>query len=242
MATKDLLICVSKGVLGMHATPNFFHFHAVFGKTSCQIIDYCPPPLGLAPPHLGNSRSTTGPPLNWILSFPMFGLIWLRAFNLILCKIILRVSRGNHFAYRVETSHQCDYSLRDIHKLFLIHQKHNSAFTLTKIKTDTMVRNVGSNAHMHSHLRHDGDFTQTFCQMIHWNLGKQECIPVGCVPPVDRIPACTAQGGGGVSQHALGRGVSAQGVCIPACNGADTPRGQTDTCENITFANFVCGR
>ena len=22
----------------------------------------------------------------------------------------------------------------------------------------------------------------------------------------------------------------------------DTPRGQTDTCENITFANFVCGR
>ena len=37
-------------------------------------------------------------------------------------------------------------------------------------------------------------------------------------------------------------GVCSQGVCIPACNGADTPRGQTDTCENITFANFVCGR
>ena len=30
------------------------------------------------------------------------------------------------------------------------------------------------------------------------------------------------------------------GVCIPACNGTDTPHGQTDTCENITFANFVC--
>ena len=155
----------------------------------------------------------------------MFGLIWLRAFNLILCKIIFRVSRGNHFAYRVETSHQCDYSLRDIHKLFLIHQKHNSAFTLTKTKTDTMARNVGSNAHMHSHLRHDGDFTQTFCQMIHWNLGKQECIPVGCVPPAcwpypsmhctggrGCIPACTGQGG-----------VCPGGVCIPACNGADTP-------------------
>ena len=29
--------------------------------------------------------------------------------------------------------------------------------------------------------------------------------------------------------------------CIPACNGADTSLlcGQTDTCENITFANFV---
>ena len=46
----------------------------------------------------------------------------------------------------------------------------------------------------------------------------QECIPVGCVPS-----AAVAVGGGGVSQHALGRGVSAQGVstqggcvCIPA--------------------------
>ena len=42
-------------------------------------------------------------------------------------------------------------------------------------------------------------------------------------PLVDRILACTAQGGGGsVSQHALGRGVcipacTGQGVCIPAC-------------------------
>ena len=33
-------------------------------------------------------------------------------------------------------------------------------------------------------------------------------------------------------------GVSAQG-CIPACIGADIPRGQTDTCENVTFANFL---
>ena len=33
--------------------------------------------------------------------------------------------------------------------------------------------------------------------------------------------------------------MSALGVCIPACNGADTPpHGQTDTCENMTFANF----
>ena len=52
--------------------------------------------------------------------------------------------------------------------------------------------------------------------------------------------------GGCVSQHALGRG------CIPACTvkggvypsmqWGRHPRGQTDTCENITFANFVCGR
>ena len=33
--------------------------------------------------------------------------------------------------------------------------------------------------------------------------------------------------GGGVSQHAMGQ--------TPPCE-------QTDTCENITFANFVCGR
>ena len=38
-------------------------------------------------------------------------------------------------------------------------------------------------------------------------------------------------------------GVPAWGVCIPACIEVDTsPCGQTDTCENITFANFVCGR
>ena len=87
-------------------------------------------------------------------------------------------------------------------------------------------------------------------------------------PLVDRIPACTGQVG--VSQHALdrgvcipactGQGVSAQGmsaqggVCPEGClhrgvwqtlprgPKADTPtRGQTDTCENITFANFVSG-
>ena len=78
-------------------------------------------------------------------------------------------------------------------------------------------------------------------------------------------PACTGQGVC-VSQHALGRGwcVSPSmhwaGGCIPACTGQGVsaqgmsawrglPRGwqtpscgQTDICENMTFANFVCGR
>ena len=65
-----------------------------------------------------------------------------------------------------------------------------------------------------------------------------------------------------VSQHALRRGVSAwggwgclpRGVCpggclplvwggvYPSMQWARPPRGQTDTCENITLANFVCGR
>ena len=87
---------------------------------------------------------------------------------------------------------------------------------------------------------------------------------------VDRTPACTAQGGclpGGSAQwwglSVQGGCVSAQGgVCpgVGACLGGCLPRGclpkrvyasrqwarppcgQTDTCENITFANFVCGR
>ena len=61
-----------------------------------------------------------------------------------------------------------------------------------------------------------------------------------------------------VSQHAQCRGVSAQrrvcpGACLPRgtfarwdvsqhAMGRHNPFGQTDTCENITFANFVCGR
>ena len=39
------------------------------------------------------------------------------------------------------------------------------------------------------------------------------------------------------------RGLSARGVCIRAWNRADPPpRGKKDTCENIPFANLVCGR
>ena len=56
---------------------------------------------------------------------------------------------------------------------------------------------------------------------------------------------CLGVGAGSVPRG----GVSAQGGvcfwsrgCIPAYNGADTPHGQTDTCENVTFANFVCGQ
>ena len=50
----------------------------------------------------------------------------------------------------------------------------------------------------------------SFCTC--WNKNKQECIPVGCVPPACwSYPSmhCMA---GCVSQHALGRGVSAWGV------------------------------
>ena len=66
------------------------------------------------------------------------------------------------------------------------------------------------------------------------------------------IPTCTGQGVY-PSMHWAGEvsawGVSARGcltgVCVadtPPGPEADTPCGQTDTCENITFANFVCGR
>ena len=51
----------------------------------------------------------------------------------------------------------------------------------------------------------------------HECTGKQECISVGCVPPACLpYPACTGQVG--VSQHALGRGVSVHGgVCPWGC-------------------------
>ena len=77
----------------------------------------------------------------------------------------------------------------------------------------------------------------------------QECIPAGCVPPACwPYPSmhCT-----GVCVHpsmhwALGclpRGVPAQGGVYPSMQwGRHPPCGQTDPCENITFANFVCGR
>ena len=75
------------------------------------------------------------------------------------------------------------------------------------------------------------------------------------------MPACTGHGVECVSQHAGGQGVSARvggcllgwmstkwgvclggGVCPGVCVWQTPPaRGQTDTCENITFAN-VCGR
>ena len=76
------------------------------------------------------------------------------------------------------------------------------------------------------------------------------------------IPACTLQGrgclprgmsawrgggvctGGGVCKGSClpREGVSAQGRQTPPGPEADSPCGQTDTCENITFANFVCWR
>ena len=104
-----------------------------------------------------------------------------------------------------------------------------------------------------------------------WNavmatLLKQECIPVGCLQPSSWpyasmhfagggcLPGGSASGlvPGAVCHWSGGGGVSASGPgcvciwsrgrgCITACNGADTPCGQTDTCENITFAGVNKG-
>ena len=70
------------------------------------------------------------------------------------------------------------------------------------------------------------------CSLQSWNKSllyrnehtlKQECIPVGCVPP-----ALYCMGGSPWQRPPWTR--------IPPL------RGQTNTCENITFANFVCRR
>ena len=73
---------------------------------------------------------------------------------------------------------------------------------------------------------------------------KQDCIPVGCIPPAcwPYLPACIAQGGGVCSGGCL-LWESCSGGGIPACTEADSPIDRmTDTCKNITFANFVCER
>ena len=77
-------------------------------------------------------------------------------------------------------------------------------------------------------------------------------------PFVDCIPACTAQGGVSASGQGAGGGclpvvpgrylprrVSASGpggVSQHAMGQTPAPCGQTDTCENITFRNFICRR
>ena len=70
--------------------------------------------------------------------------------------------------------------------------------------------------------------------------------------PIDRKAKFDTRMHFGVCQgvSAQESGVSAQGgacpgeVCgkHPPGSEADTPRGQTDTCENIIFAKFICGR
>ena len=72
-------------------------------------------------------------------------------------------------------------------------------------------------------------------------------------------PGVSAQGGvclwslggggsasGGSASGPWGEGMSGSGVpggCVSQhAMGQTPPRGQTDTCENITFADFVCGR
>ena len=84
---------------------------------------------------------------------------------------------------------------------------------------------------------------------------QQECIPVGCVPSAAVamcIPAYTGQGG--VSQHALGRGVYPSmhwaGGCLPRrvcvsqhALGKHPPLNRmTDRCKNITLPELRCVR
>ena len=58
----------------------------------------------------------------------------------------------------------------------------------------------------------------------HWMQLKQDCIPVGCVPPArwPYLPACSAPGGGLLWGGCLLRGCLVLGG-IPACSEADPP-------------------
>ena len=58
-----------------------------------------------------------------------------------------------------------------------------------------------------------------------WVHFKQECLPVGCVPPVS---------------VAVSPVMHASPATHAPCHARPPP--WTNTCENNTFANFVCGR
>ena len=105
---------------------------------------------------------------------------------------------------------------------------------------------------------------------IRKNKSKQDCIPVGCVPPscCPISQHALHWGGGGFCSwgvsgpgvvSAPGRGAWSwgvpasgpggclplvpRGVCVTACNGADTPVNIiTDTCKNITLPQLRCRR
>ena len=76
---------------------------------------------------------------------------------------------------------------------------------------------------------------------------KQECIPVGCIPPAAVAMSISACTGHCVSQHALGRGcvypsIPAQGVSVggvyPSMHWGRHPlwaEWLTDRCKDITF-------
>ena len=73
--------------------------------------------------------------------------------------------------------------------------------------------------------------------------GQGVCIP-GCTGGC--IPGCTGQGGicpgGGVCPGGWGCGRHPPGTRGRHPHPLPFPGGQTDTCENVTFATFVCGR
>ena len=95
---------------------------------------------------------------------------------------------------------------------------------------------------------------------------EQDCIPVGCIPPVSPSMLCSGgyawsqwKGRGGLvlgevawSRGGAWSGVPGPGGClvpgggIPASTEADTPLSPvnriTDACENITLPQLRCGR
>ena len=80
------------------------------------------------------------------------------------------------------------------------------------------------------------------------NTNKQECIPVGCIPSA-AVAVCSWGGGGILPQcmvgytHPPGPGLDPPGQTpqpLPWPGPRDPPEDRmTDTCKNITFANFV---
>ena len=74
---------------------------------------------------------------------------------------------------------------------------------------------------------------------------QQECIPSGCVPPAAVAvpdPGQTPQAPPWVWAWKPTRHAGIHDRDLQGMLGSPPPCGQTDTCKNITFTNFVCGR
>ena len=78
---------------------------------------------------------------------------------------------------------------------------------------------------------------------------SQHALSRGCLPEGVSAWGGVCQGTGGVLSRGCLPGSVCPGGCLPGAGdisqhamGQTPPCGQTDICENITFANFFCGR
>ena len=89
---------------------------------------------------------------------------------------------------------------------------------------------------------YQADILTVDCVRCYTNcMNKQECIPVGCLPPaaVAVCPAIHTPPATHSPRHAYHPHPTRP---YPATHAPRVPRGQIDTCENITLPQLCCGQ